>query len=146
MADGWLVRPSTLNSYHPALKCSRALQAVQEKAKSRQLSSWQGGTDSLTQCKSKRTSNSPKWRPQQNTNTSCINTFIWKVGMYQYLFDRTSRVQVLAFSTHRDGVLNKAIRRYLFTGVVLFEQHSSAGFSRTNVTAVQTRLTKLSYA
>lgn len=45
----WLVRPSTIKSYHPALKCSRALQAAQEKAKSRQLSSWQGGRDSLTQ-------------------------------------------------------------------------------------------------
>lgn len=45
----WLVRPSTLNSYHPALKCSRALQAAQEKAKSRQLSCWQSEGDSFTQ-------------------------------------------------------------------------------------------------
>lgn len=35
-----LTAGDTFNSYHPALKRSRALQAAQDKAKSRQLSSW----------------------------------------------------------------------------------------------------------
>lgn len=83
---------------------------------------------------------------QLNLLASAIMHPIFKVGIHQYTLYLNASTCILVLSDMKYWVLNKAITHYkipwitfflFFTGVVLCEQQSSAGFSQTRFTAVQ---------